>query len=434
MSEIPVHSRPRRLADWINPTGARKVHSLVDKVYQRKNLEMAWEKVKANRGSGGVDGQSLEAFAAQLDQQLDRLQSELKDDAYQPQPVRQVQIPKAGKPGEFRTLGIPTIYDRVCQQALLNRLEPIFEPVLDEANFGYRRGRSTKDAMRKVWNEIQSGREWIVDADLKDFFGSVDHEKLLTLMAQRVADGRVLRLIRTMLKAGSYGKGQLFPSERGTPQGGVVSPLLSNILLTPFDREMRHKGYQLTRFADDWVVTCTSATEARAAIAAALRILSVLGVQLHPQKTRVVHVRRGFEFLGYLIRRGRQLKLPPGKIVTGARSGALYAYPREKSIQRFKDRVRQLTRRCVPLKTKDLIEQLNPVLRGWGHYYKRAHVRTLFNNLDRWIERRIWSHRYKCWRNCGWKQLPKAKMYGEYGLVQLVKLIPSIASQKKASS
>jgi group II intron reverse transcriptase/maturase len=406
----------------------------VDKVYQRKNLEMAWEKVKANRGSGGVDGQSLEAFAAQLDQQLDRLQSELKEDTYQPQPVRQVQIPKAGKPGEFRRLGIPTIYDRVCQQALLNRLEPIFEPILDEANFGYRRGRSTKDAMRKVWKEIHSGREWIVDADLKDFFGSVDHEKLLTLVAQRVADGRVLRLIRAMLKAGSYGKGQLFPSERGTPQGGVVSPLLSNILLTPFDREMRNKGYQLTRFADDWVVTCTSATEARAAIAAALRILSVLGVQLHPQKTRVVHVRRGFEFLGYLIRRGKQLKLPPGKIVTGARSGALYAYPREKSVQRFKDRVRQLTRRCVPLKTKDLIEQLNPVLRGWGHYYKRAHVRTLFNNLDRWIERRIWSHRYKCWRNCGWKQLPKAKMYGEYGLVQLVKLIPSIASQKRASS
>jgi RNA-directed DNA polymerase len=434
MSEIPVHLRPRRLADWINPTGARKVHSLVDKVYQRKNLEMAWEKVKANRGSGGVDGQSLEAFAAQLDPQLDRLQSELKDETYQPQPVRQVQIPKAGKPGEFRMLGVPTIYDRVCQQALLNRLEPIFEPVFDEANFGYRRGRSTKDAMRKVWKEIQNGHEWIVDADLKDFFGSVDHEKLLTLIAQRVADSRVLRLIRAMLKAGSYGQGQLFPSERGTPQGSGISPLLSNILLTPFDREMRRKGYQLTRFADDWVVTCRSATEARAAIDAALRILSELSVQLHPQKTRVVHVRHGFEFLGYLVRRGRQLQLPTSKIVTGAKSGGLYAYPREKSIQRFKDRVRQLTRRGVPLKTKDLIEQLNPVLRGWGHYYKRAHVRTLFNKLDRWIERRIWSHRYHCWRNCGWKQLPKRKLYGEYGLVQLVKLIPSIASQNRELS
>jgi RNA-directed DNA polymerase len=229
MSEIPVHSRPRRLVDWINPTGAKKVHSLIDKVYQWKNLEMAWEMVKANRGSGGVDGQNLEAFAAQLDQQLDRLQSELRDDTYQPQPVRQVQIPKAGKPGEFRTLGIPTIYDRVCQQALLNRLNPIFEPVFDEANFGYRRGRSTKDAMRKVWKEIQNGREWIVDADLRDFFGSVDHEKLLTLVAQQVADGRVLRLIRAMLKAGSFGKGQLFPSERGTPQGGVATPRTQKI-------------------------------------------------------------------------------------------------------------------------------------------------------------------------------------------------------------
>jgi len=215
--------------DWINPTGAKKVHSLVDKVYKQKNLEIAWECVQANRGSGGVDGQSLEEFAAQLSQQLDRLQRELREDTYRPQPVRQVQIPKAGRPGEFRTLGIPTIYDRVCQQALLNRLEPIFEPIFDDANFGYRRGRSTKDAMRKVWKEIQSGQEWIVDGDLKDFFGSVDHEKLLTLVAQRVADGRVLRLIRAMLKAGSYGKGQLFPTERGTPQGGVMTPLTQKV-------------------------------------------------------------------------------------------------------------------------------------------------------------------------------------------------------------
>src|ERR1700756_3699204 len=311
MSEIPVHSRPRRLVDWINPAGARKVHSLIDKVYQRKNLEMSWEMVKANRGSGGVDGQSLDGFAAQLDQQLDRLQSELKEDTYQPQPVRQGQIPKAGKPGEVRMLGAPTIFDRVCQQALLNRWEPIFEPVFDEANFGYRRGRSTKDAMRKVWKEIQSGREWIAGADLKDFFGSVDHEKLLTLVAQRIADGRVLRLIRAMLKAGSYGKGRLFPSERGTPQGGVVSPVLSNVLLTPFDREMRLRGNQLPRKADDWVVTCKSATEARAAIAAALRILEQLGVRLNPQKTRIIHVPQGFDFLGYrIVRTGGKSKLP----------------------------------------------------------------------------------------------------------------------------
>jgi group II intron reverse transcriptase/maturase len=434
MSEKPVHPRPRRLADWINPTDAKKVHSLIDKVYKRKNLEMAWDRVEANRGSGGVDGQSLEAFGQQLGSELNRLQTELKEEAYQPQPVRQVQIPKAGKPGEFRTLGIPTIYDRVCQQALLNRLEPIFEPVFDEANFGYRRGRSTKDALRKVWKEIESGGEWIVDADLKDFFGSVDHEKLLTLVAQRVADGRVLSLIKAMLKAGSYGEGRLFPSERGTPQGGVVSPLLSNILLTPFDREMRRKGYQLTRYADDWVITCKSVAEARAAVAAALRILKQLGVVLHPQKTRIVHVQHGFEFLGYKIKRGKALRLPASKIRSQVRSGALYAYPREKSICRFKDQVRQRTKRRVPLRTCELIAELNPVLRGWGEYYKRAHVRKLFHQLDGWIRRRIWSHRFKRWRNGGWKELPEAKLYGEYGLVNLVGLIPSIASARKQSS
>jgi len=429
LSEKPVHSRLRRLVDWINLTGAKKVHSLIDKVYKRKNLEVAWEKVKANRGSGGVDGQSLTAFATQLDSQLERLQRELKEDTYRPQPVRQHPIPKEGKPGEYRMLGIPTIYDRVCQQALLNRLEPIFEPIFDEASFGFRRGRSTKDALRKVWKEIQSGSEWIVDADLRDFFGSVDHEKLLTLVAQRVADGRVLRLIRAMLKAGSYGQGRLFPTERGTPQGGVVSPLLSNILLTPFDREMRRRGYQLTRYADDWVITCKSVTEARAAVEAALRVLKQLGVELHPQKTRIVHVQHGFEFLGYKIKRGKKLYLPESKVRSQARSGALYAYPREKSIRRFMDQVRQRTKRKVPLKTKELIEELNPLLRGWGEYYKRAHVRRLFHRLDGWIVRRIWSHRYKHWRTCGWKQLSATRLYGEYGLVNLTRLIPSLASR-----
>lgn len=288
--------------------------------------------------------------------------------------------------------------------------------------------------MRKVWREIQSGREWIVDADLKDFFGSVDHAKLLTLIAQRVADGRVLRLIEAMLKAGSYGQGRLFPSERGTPQGSVVSPLLSNILLTPFDQEMRSKGFQLTRFADDWVISCHSEAEAHAAIAAARRILKELGVELHPQKTRVVHVQHGFEFLGYKIKRGKQLKLSADKIRSTARSGALYAIPREKSIHRFMDQVRALTRRRVPLTTKELIERLNPILRGWGNYYKKAHVRKLFNRLNRWIVRRIWSHRFKRWRNFGWRLLPDRTLYREYGLVNLIQLIPSLASRNNASS
>ncbi len=176
----------------------------------------------------------------------------------------------------MRPLGIPTIYDRVCQQALLNRLEPIFDPVFDEANFGYRKGRSPKDALRKVWEEIKAGREWIVDADLKDFFGSVDHQKLMVLVNQRVSDGRVLGLVEAILKAGCYAEGKKLPTEQGTPQGGVISPLLSNILLTPFDCEMRRRGYRVTRWADDWVVTCKTRSEANAAVITAKKILGDL--------------------------------------------------------------------------------------------------------------------------------------------------------------
>ena len=212
---------------------------------------------------------------------------------------------------------------------------------------------------------------------------------------------------------------------------GVFSPLLSNILLTPFDQEMRRRGYRLTRYADDWVVTCKSAAEARSAVDAARRILKQLGVELHPQKTRIVHVRYGFEFLGYRIKRGeKQLYLPQSKIRSQVRHGALYAYPKEKSIRRFMDRVRQRTKRKTPLTTKELIEELNPLVRGWGEYYKRAHVRRLFHRLDAWIVRRLWAHRHKRWRNRGWKQLPEATLYGEYGLVNLVALIPSLASHQ----
>jgi RNA-directed DNA polymerase len=426
-TEKPLWQRPRRLADWLNPDGQRKVHSLVDKVYQPKNLRVAWEKVKANRGSGGIDGQSLEEFEQGLDEHLARLHEELRTDCYQPLPVRRVEIPKAGRPGETRPLGIPAVYDRVCQQALLSRLEPIFEPVFDDSSFGYRSGRSAKDALRKVWREIDAGAEWIVDADLKDYFGTIDHEKLMTLVAERVADGRVLTLIERMLAAGYMQHGRFFPTPQGTPQGGVVSPLLSNILLTPFDREMRRRGYQLTRYADDWVITCRSRREAEAARRCAEKILATLGVRVNPQKTRIVHVRHGFAFLGYKIKRGsHRLSLPAAQIKSGVRSGDLYAYPTQKSVDRFKEAIRRKTRRRIPLRTAELIRELNPVIRGWGEYYKRAHVRRLFNQLDRWVVRRLWSHHHKRWRCAGWRTFPTRRLRGELGLVSLVSLMPSL--------
>lgn len=435
MSEKPVRHHARRLADWINPTGARKVHSLVDKVYKMKNLELAWQKVRENRGAGGIDGVSIEMFEGNLAGNLGKLHEELKTDTYEPQPVRQKMMPKPGEPEKERELGIPRIYDRVCQQALTNRLQPIFEPVFDDANFGYRKGRSAKDALRKVWRELKEGREWIVDADLKDFFGSVDHEKLLLLVSQLVADGRVLGIIEGILKAGCYAEGETLPTEQGTPQGGVISPLLSNILLTPFDWEMRRKGYRLTRYADDWVVTCTSRSEAQAALTAAKRILEKLGVTLHAEKTRIAHVRQGFEFLGFKIKRGKpsSLKLAPEKIRSGVVPGSLYAYPREKSVRHFREQIRRLTRRKAPLKTQELIAQINPVIRGWGNYYCKAHVRRLFNRLNTWIVHRIRSHKCKRWRNAGWKELPETRLYGKMGLVNLISLIPSLASAHRRS-
>jgi group II intron reverse transcriptase/maturase len=430
LSEKPRSDKPRKLVDWLNPTGEAKVHSLVDKIYKLKNLELAWEKVKRNKGAAGVDGQSIDEFENHRGENLKRLHDELKNKLYQPQPVRQQLIPTSGQPGKYRPLGIPTIFDRVCQQALLNRLEPIFEPIFDEANFGYRRGRSTKDALRKIWREIEEGNEWIVDADLRDFFGSASHQKLLTLFSQRIADGRVLNLFESIMKAGCIAEGKRLLTEQGVPQGGVISPLASNVLLTPFDREMRRKGYQLTRFADDWVVTCRTRAEAQAVLEFATKVLSKLGVVLNKEKTRIVHVRYGFEFLGYKIKRGsRPLRLPAHKIKSGTQQGALYAYPRKKSIAHFKEQIRKQTRRKSPLKTQEVIDEINPIIRGWGNYFCKSHVRGLFNQLDRWIRRRIWSQRCKKWRNNGWKTLPESKLHKKLGLVSLIKLIPSLSQQ-----
>lgn len=430
LSEKPIGRQSRRLVDWINPTGAVKVHSLIDKVYKMKNLELAWSKVKANQGAGGIDEISVEDFEGQAKENLERLHTELKERKYQPKPVRQKMIPKPGQPEKMRPLGIPTIYDRVCQQALLNRLEPIFEPVFDESNFGYRRGKSPKDALRKVWKEIKAGHEWIVDADLRNYFGSVDHEKLMVLLSQRIADSRVLELIKQILKAGIYQQGKRLPTEEGTPQGAVISPLLSNILLTPFDCEMRRKGYKLSRWADDWVITCKSRKEAQMALRNAQQVLEKLGVTLHPEKTKIVHVKSGFTFLGFKIKQGTQpLRVSKEKIRSGAKPNALYAFPRQKSIDHFKEQIRARTRRRIPKKTDGLIEELNPVIRGWGNYYCKAHVRKLFNRLDRWIVRRIYSHKFKRWRNAGWRTLPSPKLYGEMKLVNLISLIPSLAAR-----
>jgi len=400
---------------------AHKAHSLIGQVYDPRNLARAWERVKQNKGAGGVDGVTVARFEEKRDFYLDLLQQRLKDGSYRPRPVRRVEIDKPGSVTK-RALGIPTVMDRVCQQAVVQILEPIFEPTFCDESFGFRPGRSTHMAMRRIWRQLKAGNSWVVDADIADFFGTLSHSTLVDLVAKRVADGRVLRLLWQFLEAGVLRDGQVEPTLTGVPQGGVASPLLSNVYLHVFDEKMAEAGFALTRFADDWVITCKTRWDAERALTSARAVLEgELGLRVHPDKTRIVYVAQGFEFLGYKIKQGeRRLRYRQA-------SPDLYAYPRDRTIERFKKRVRQITNRRNPKKLGGLLDELNPVIRGWGNYYRRAHVRRLFHRLDGWILRRIWSWRYKRWRCRGWQKLPRTKLYGELGLVNLLQLIPSMA-------
>jgi RNA-directed DNA polymerase len=403
----------------------RKVHSLIDKVFSRRNLELAWEKVKRNRGSAGIDEVTIAEFEEHKGYYLELLHRKLRDGTYRPKPVKRVEIPKSE--GGVRKLGIPAVIDRVCQQALVQRMGPIFEATFVDCSFGYRQGRSPHDAMRKVWRELLKGYCWIVDADLRQFFDTIDQEKLIDLIAEEISDGRVLRLVRKMLRAGVMERGYWRPTLTGVPQGGVASPLWSNIFLTPFDRAMTNAGFRLTRWADDFVVVCKTKAEAQRALIFAERFLrEKLGVQLNARKTRVVHIRKGFEFLGYKVKKGKGLRLPAQKRQAKANQYDLYAVPREKSVRKFKDQIRKLTRRKAPVTLKELIEQINPVIRGWGNFYCKAHVRKLFNRLDRWIAQRIYSFLAKRWRNNMYRKYPTTRLIEEYGLVRLTHLIPGL--------
>lgn len=406
----------------------RKVHSLIDKVYSKKNLELAWEKVKENKGAAGVDEVTIARFEERKEYFLDTLHRELRQGTYRPKPVRRVEIPKPD--GGIRKLGIPAIFDRVCQQALVQRMEPIFEPNFAECSFGYRPGRCPHMAMREVWKALMAGYEWIVDADLRQFFDTIEQERLIDLVSEEISDSRVLNLIRHILRSGVLEGGCWQPTLTGVPQGGVASPLWSNIFLTPFDRAMTAEGYVTVRWADDFVVLCRTRAEANRALVFARRILQKeLGVQVHPQKTQVVHVSQGFEFLGYKVKGGKGYRMPASRRRVKGNSRDLYAIPREKSVKRFRDQIRRLTRRRIPLKLQEIIDSINPVIRGWGNYYRKAHVRGLFHQLDGWIERRLYSFLAKRWRNAKWRRYPSRRLINEFGLVRLTHLIPGLVNR-----
>lgn len=359
----------------------QKYHSLYGQFLEGDNFREAWKKVRAKKGKGGVDGQSVADFEADLEKHLGTLWEECKAKTYRPQPVRRVYIPKAGKPGEYRPLGIPAIRDRVAQQALLQVLEPIFEPMFLDCSFGFRPGRSAHMALDRVSEHLAEGYVWVVDCDLKGYFDTIPHDRLIDRVAERVADGSILRLIRAFLEAGVMEEGKLSRNIAGTPQGGVVSPLLANLYLHPFDVRMTERGHKLTRYADDFVILCRSER-------AALRVMESvkaylegeLGLVVHPTKSRVVHASEGFVFLGYLFK-GRNRR------------------PSDKALERFKQEVKAHTRRNQTVNMKALLEEFNPYLRGWAQYFGYGNVKTRFAELDMWIRRRLRAVQLRSWRH-----------------------------------
>ena len=345
--------------------------ALADKTYAPANLARAFEKVWRNGGSAGADEQTVAHFARQAEAELARLHEQMRDGTYRPQPGRRAWIPKPGSK-EKRPLGIPAVRDRVVQAALRNVLEPIFETEFAEHSYGFRPGRGAKDALRRVDSLLKAGHDWVVDADLKSYFDTIPHDRLLALVKARVADGRVLALVESFLRAGVLEENEGWqPTERGTPQGGVISPLLANLYLDPFDHKMADVGWELVRYADDFVICCRSESEAQAALAEVREWVAQAGLVLHPEKTRIVDMRQpgGFDFLGYHFERGLK-------------------WPRAKSLMKLKERVRAKTPRLSGSSLSDIITDVNRTLRGWFGYFQHSRA-SVFRNVDGYVRRRL---------------------------------------------
>lgn len=345
--------------------------TLVDKTYAPANMQSAYEKVWRKGGSAGVDGQTLRHFEREAGQELGRLHEQLREGTYRPQPVRRAWIPKPGS-REKRPLGIPAVRDRIVQGALRHVLEPIFEVEFAEHSYGFRPGKGAKDALRRVDTLLKAGHDWVVDADLKSYFDTIPQERLLALIKQRVADGRVLALVESFLQAGVMEEHQGWqPTGRGTPQGGVISPLLANLYLNPLDQQMARAGWEMVRYADDFVILCRTEAEAQEALAEVSAWVSEAGLTLHPEKTRVVDTTRrgGFDFLGYHFERGRH-------------------WPRKKSLKQLRETVRGKTPRKDGRSLKAIITDVNRTLRGWYEYFQHSN-RATFVEVDGYVRRRL---------------------------------------------
>ena len=360
----------RMLAALGNGVRGGKWHSLIDKVYAPQTLWAAWQRVAANHGAAGIDRMSIERFEAHATDYLAELARSLRESSYQPEPVRRVHIPK-GK-GQTRPLGIATVKDRVVQTALKLVIEPIFEKEFLPVSFGFRPERSCKDALRVVNQALKDGYTWVVDADLQSYFDTLPKQPLLALVREKVSDGKVLELLRRFLDQDVMEGLKRWTPTAGTPQGSVISPLMSNLYLHGLDVLLSDADYQYARFADDFVVLCRTRQEAEAVLAKIQSWVAQHGLRLHPDKTRVgncMEKGQGFEFLGYRFEAGRR-------------------WVRPKSRKALRDKIREKTGRTRSGSLETIIRELNPILKGWFGYFQHAH-RSMFRDVDGFVRRRL---------------------------------------------
>lgn len=408
VSEVDIKRMFEYLRKYREHFPEQKFFQLIDKIYDMNNLEDAWKQVKSNKGCAGIDKQSIQDFQMYSEQHLREIQRTVKNGIYKATPVLRKYIPKGY--GKRRPLGIPTVKDRILQQATKNIVEIIFEMKFLDCSYGYRPDKSAHQAVEQIRNYVQQGCWWIIDADVERFFDSVDHTLMMGLVAEEISDGKVLGLIESWLTAGVMNQGELEETNIGTPQGGVISPLLANIYLHELDKQVTTlDGVRLVRYADDMVILCKTKKEAERTLKQVEEILAGLKLRLNKGKTKIVNVNKeSFGFLGFKFKRGR---------------GIVFVGPRKEAVQKFKDRVRMVTNRRRPLKPKEMMGELNSVIRGWGNYFKIGDVKKLYTRLDKWIRTRVRTYIEKKKSNYAKQRLSKYVLKSRYNLSSLITLI-----------